>query len=209
MTATYNPTESERLIVEAREDDARMTEAPWEATGPDDSADDLDCMVDSPDHLVADASESRDPEADAAGIARTRNNLAAMADQLEAARAEVEHWRAVAVDLDGKAHRAQDEVTRCSAIALENARSRDTALVDLASYAARIAAPLGLPATATQDEIAEAVDMVVTERDVARRKLGQIAKYADDLDTNGGPEDSGSGSYVYLAVTKAPQNIPT
>lgn len=43
------------------------------------------------------------------------------------------------------------------------------------------------------------------ERDALRRKLGQIAKYADDLDANGGPEDG--GSYAYLAVAKALRGI--
>jgi hypothetical protein len=42
-------------------------------------------------------------------------------------------------------------------------------------------------------------------RDITCRKLGQIAKYADDLDANGGPEDG--GSYVYLEVAKALRNI--
>lgn len=103
MTA-YNPAEVERLIAEAREDDARMTRAPWvsrhddvKAAPPgyrlgsaqircDDSADQVPggCLV--PffvlHHTTADA------------IARTRNNLRAMAEQLESARAEVDHLTA-------------------------------------------------------------------------------------------------------------------
>ncbi len=38
----------------------------------------------------------------------------------------VEHWKQVAVRLDNEKHAAMDEVTRCSTIALENARERDT-----------------------------------------------------------------------------------
>lgn len=62
----YDPALCERLEAEAREDDARMEPAPWTCVGHD---------------LTDD---------DAAGILRQRNNLAAMADQLQAARAEVE-----------------------------------------------------------------------------------------------------------------------
>jgi len=74
-----------------------------------------------------------------------------------------------------------------------------------AACAARIATRLGLPATATQDEIAAAVNAVTAERAVTRYKLDKIAKYADDLDAHGGPEDG--GSYMYLAVAKSLQDI--
>lgn len=78
MTATYNPAEVERLVREAREDDARMTSM----------GQDGDWIADR-DAVVV----KRRPRAEihcnptnALAIARTRNNLRAMADQLEAAR---------------------------------------------------------------------------------------------------------------------------
>ena len=70
---------------------------------------------------------------------------------------------------------------------------------------ARITARLGLPLTATQDEIAAAVETMAAERDVAHHRLGEIAKYANDLDARSGPEDG--GSYVHLAVARELQDI--
>ena len=82
--------------------------------------------------------------------------------------------------------------------------ARVTSALDTAC-AMRMATRLGLPATATQDEIAEAVNAMAAEKDVTCHKLGEIAKYADDLDAHGGPEDG--GSYVYLAVAKALRDL--
>lgn len=80
MTAQYDAAESARLVAEAREDDARMTPVPW------------DCVPLIVRHFV----DVRPTGADAFGVARTRNNLSSIADQLEAAVAEAEHsegWR--------------------------------------------------------------------------------------------------------------------
>jgi hypothetical protein len=54
--------------------------------------------------------------------------LASTADMLEALMAEVEYWKAVAIRFQGDAAKARDEVTRCSKIALENARRQDELL---------------------------------------------------------------------------------
>lgn len=104
MTAKHNPDEVARLIAEARADDERMTPAPWE-TGedPGESAATLRARP---------CIRGRDPGdwvdvivpfgraySDAAGIARTRNNLRAMADQLEAAQAEIDTLRAAIANL--------------------------------------------------------------------------------------------------------------
>lgn len=108
---TYDPAEAERLITEAREDDARMVQiegherAPWravEATRKDIGRlrhyvtcipEDHPCW--SGNDMVAWSrlgiwtSDGVTEQVFAEAIARTRNNLRAMADQLEAARADV------------------------------------------------------------------------------------------------------------------------
>lgn len=69
MTVTYDPTTAARLIAEAREDDDRMEPAPW------------DCLP----LIVKLYADDQPLGSNAFGIARTRNNLRALADQLEAA----------------------------------------------------------------------------------------------------------------------------
>ncbi len=81
MTAAYNPAEVERLIAEAREDDHQMTPVPW--TGGADAV----FLADDTALLETQVRERR--LEDSRGVARTRNNLAVMADQLEAADAEI------------------------------------------------------------------------------------------------------------------------
>jgi len=89
MTADYDPTEAHRLIAEAREDDARMTPAPW-------SCDEEIAVVygNADDHdgveVACLGEEANNYDGDGLGIARFRNNLPAFADQLEAAGREVE-----------------------------------------------------------------------------------------------------------------------
>lgn len=84
MTAQHNPDECARLIAEARKDDERMSDAPWSFYKHGSMG---------PDTYVIEGSTIQVPYADAPdarGIARTRNNLRAMADQLEAAQAEIQ-----------------------------------------------------------------------------------------------------------------------
>lgn len=89
MGAQYNTDEVERLVREAREDDARMTPAPWETSEPSE-------YIICEQGAIGDTYCGRTEDiANAIGIARTRNNLRAMADQLEAARAEVERLGAL------------------------------------------------------------------------------------------------------------------
>lgn len=78
MTATYDPAIAARLIAEAREDDGRMTVAPWQA---------IDEFIYDARRAIVETLCSDD---DASGIARIRNNLRAMADQLEAAGRETD-----------------------------------------------------------------------------------------------------------------------
>lgn len=195
MTTIYDPEEVERLIAEAREDDARLGE--W--------SHDRKSVRISLRGIEAEANIERDylwlaDYRDADAIARTRNNLRPMADQLEAAHKRITDLQR---DLDNSSKIARDEVARLNQILAQNnkdwigirseleaaradiARLRselDTAtaarvlaearsnVLD-ASHAARdatklrISAWLGLPASATQDEIAAAVDAVVDERD--------------------------------------------
>ena len=98
---TYNPAEVERLIAEARADDARMTRAPWTTPTGTRFPGAVSATINGLERQVA-ASCGQAPQFDdvpdvgraladnASGIARTRNNLAAMADHLEAARREIE-----------------------------------------------------------------------------------------------------------------------
>ena len=101
MTADYNPTEAQSLIAGAREDDARMTRAPWTTPTGTRLLGSVTVVIDGRDRQVAAAcgqAAQFDDSADvgvqlginAAGIARSRNNLRALADQLEAAGREVE-----------------------------------------------------------------------------------------------------------------------
>lgn len=90
MTVTYDDAEAERLIAEAREDDARLVPPPWTAHAHGSMG---------PDYFVltrSDGDHDLLEKNDALGIARTRNNLRALADQLEAIRVEMrrrtEEW---------------------------------------------------------------------------------------------------------------------
>ena len=83
MTATYVSAEVERLVREAREDDARMTPGPWETSEPSE-------YIICDQGAIGDTYCGRTEDiANAAGITRTRNNLRAMADQIEAARTRI------------------------------------------------------------------------------------------------------------------------
>lgn len=80
----YDPGKCERLIRELREDDAEMTPPPWFGGA--------DCVSIRPDGrhvVVAEMDLPERHEANASGIARTRNNLRALANQLDAARREI------------------------------------------------------------------------------------------------------------------------
>lgn len=92
VTAAIDPPRARQLIAEAREDDAAMTPCrPRRWIGGSDAV-----YIDNPagrgDVVVMEA-EGPNRENDCRGIARTRNNLAALADQLEAALAEIERLR--------------------------------------------------------------------------------------------------------------------
>ena len=92
----YDPALCERLARETREDDARMTPTPWKRRPwPEFAVDGPSypiCIINDDDDrrpLINESKAQCDDE-DANGIARTRNNLRALADQFEAARAEIE-----------------------------------------------------------------------------------------------------------------------
>lgn len=98
---TYNKETAERLVAEALEDDGRMTQGPWEAQAFSRWGEGIDAVggrwrIFLRGH-VNPQTNSRDCDwrrADAHGIARTRNNLRAMAEQLRAASALIEQLRA-------------------------------------------------------------------------------------------------------------------
>jgi hypothetical protein len=116
----YNPAEVERLIAEAREDDARMTNGPWHGDSVagilfgDGNHEDGSIEL---AHMDGEAKEF-DPVA----IARTRNNLAAMVDQLEFARIEIDRLRHANASLVPGAMLTATEL-ECLRVELEAARA--------------------------------------------------------------------------------------
>jgi hypothetical protein len=115
------PSNPRVLIAEGLKHDAKMTGAPWEATGPDNGPDDMDCIVDSHDHLVADTSESREPIADALGIAWMRTNLRAILDGYAAALDEVERDARASAD----SPRAANDGPHATTVALTPCEDED------------------------------------------------------------------------------------
>jgi hypothetical protein len=101
----YNPTEAQRLIAEARDDDARMVRAPW-----------------SGDEMIPTSDK------DCAAIARTRNNLPTLADQLEAAGREVERLKArpLTETLDGMRLKAADATAERDSLRVDLRDANDT-----------------------------------------------------------------------------------
>lgn len=89
MTTTYDPATAARLIAEARE----VTGAWMRVSG---SAVLMPCtsMADLPATGRSWRQTARIAWPTAWGVARARNNLRAMADQLEVAAAEIDRWRA-------------------------------------------------------------------------------------------------------------------
>lgn len=75
--------------------------------------------------------------------------MTAEVDRLAQVEAERDHWKQVALRLDDENHRAQDEVSRCSAIALDNARARDAAQAELTRLRSGICQILAWPSVAT------------------------------------------------------------
>lgn len=184
MIPTYSPELSSRLIAEAKEDDTRMTalegerRSPWrvvEAKGPRFSAQAalrhyVTCIPAehpcwSSDEMTAWSrlgiwtSDGVTEKSFADGIARSRNNLRAMAEQLEAAQHEIERLakeRDAAEDecsarsedvLTAEAAKERAEVSAVSARA-----SRDTARVQL-SAAQSVIAQLHAELTSLRREI--------------------------------------------------------
>jgi hypothetical protein len=89
---TYDKDEAARLVAELREDDTRMTPTPWVRGEHEDhiggDADDPE----GPCHIVT--TEGQAMIADAGGLIRLRNSAPVLADQLEAAMAEIERLNA-------------------------------------------------------------------------------------------------------------------
>lgn len=99
MSAKYDAELCARLATEAREEDGRLPSAPWSNTFSHSRADVLAKLESGEVIVVARANITDDDATDrehaiAYGIARARNNLRAMADQLDAARADVDRLRA-------------------------------------------------------------------------------------------------------------------
>lgn len=90
----YDKDEVARLVAEQREDDARMTAGPWRAGAVETyhvfCADGAEL---GPERVLLKMNTYFPYDADAAGIARLRNNAGPLADQLEAAMGEVDRIR--------------------------------------------------------------------------------------------------------------------
>lgn len=118
MTTAYDPEIIARLVAEAREDDARMTPAPWRY----DHRGWIESMDRGINHTGAVTEVltlgARNEHDDGDGTSRQRNNLRAMADQLDAARtlidrmrndAEVGFARRHAIDRENREQRRADD----------------------------------------------------------------------------------------------------
>lgn len=79
MTTAYNPARCAELVREIREDDARMTPAPWALD------EDIACIYSGELEVVVLGEEANNYDGDGPGIERTRNRLRETADQIEAA----------------------------------------------------------------------------------------------------------------------------
>jgi hypothetical protein len=97
--------------------------------------------------------------------------------QREAALMEVEHWKTVAIRLENEKHRAQDEVTRCSSIALENARRRDAAEAARDALLPVVAAAEQWRSTVCDREACPHHDHVCSARAPARELVDAIDTY--------------------------------
>lgn len=173
----YDPAEIERLVREAREDDERMTEVPWEAQI-------FERCTGEPLHrwriflrgAQNPRTNSRDcdwTEADASGIARTRNNLTAMADQLEAAQREVER---LTTERDNA--RWADKTRRKVCEALSAERDRLRAEVERLNGQVGHLAADGDYLDAERDRLRAELADILAERELARITISMMETLA-------------------------------
>lgn len=128
---TYDPALIERLVAEAREDDAKMVRAPWTWT------DGVLLWNEDADHCVLNHAGVLWDVSDEykVGIVRIRNNLSALANQLEAALCEVKRVRRVgdlAFDAARVQHVAEVDALRESVHVLTATTRADQLRVELA-----------------------------------------------------------------------------
>lgn len=160
MTATYNRAENERLEREAREDDKRMTPGEWEVR-------DLGLFSANPGssrhYETASVTSLPDYGRNLPAIARTRNNLRAMADQLEAARTRI-------ADADTEISAANSEIS-----SLRVLRAATQGEVERLAEANRsLTAAIATARTEGRNEAARDMIRVCGERDDYRRQLDEV-----------------------------------
>lgn len=167
MTTQHNPAEIARLIAEAREDDARMTRGPWSVPSGTRLLGAVNATIDGMDRQVASAAGQAlqfDDTADvgrqlginAEAIARTRNNLRAMADQLEAAGREI------------------DRLTACMSVAGLQCFMRGSSPDSVAEHMRNVArswTELESKATAERDRLRAERDRAVEDMEAAEQRM--------------------------------------
>jgi hypothetical protein len=125
--------------------------------------------------------------------------------EIERLHAGVEYWRQVAIRLDDEKHEAQAEVTRCSSIALENARDRDVARAEVERLTAAAAAKGNSLSKAATCRGSSQEDPTVTIRRLRQRLyvVEPVYRAAVALHRNGARETHEAIDRVELAVCRA------
>ncbi len=180
----WDPIVAARLQAELREDDARMTPGPWRDQQEDDETRESHEVLDCEGFRVPSGSKQ-----DAVGIARLRNNAREVADQLEAARAEIASAREL---IDSEVHVAfarmmLSEVDGMRALVAVVERWNDDGKVgDDAVHSAvatyRDGARSDLRIVATRGEVDFVARMMIAEWERVEREkvnISRVATFAD------------------------------
>jgi len=228
MTAAWDLAEAARLAAELLEDDARMTRAPWTTPTGTRLLGAVTATIDGVERQVA-AAVGQAPQFDAAadvgsalgtnaaGIARLRNNARSVADQLEAAAAEIDRlqhgptrdaladWKSAAERPGGRfsawcalyaqVKEARAEVERCSASLVELVAQRARLTSERDEAQARIADLEQQRAGA-----GDALVVVTADRDAARAMVAtheaRAAKLRAEFETDDPDEISATTKMV-------------
>ncbi len=183
MTVSHDPMLCARLIAEAHDDDASMLPATW-------VAEDDELYSDSQRMgtvQVAGFTQDADEECQR-GIARTRNNLRDLADQLEAACADAATWREMYQSALGTVH-AENDALRAEVAKLRDIVSMNAACAD-AEWRGKREEQIDAIADALGDEsewsnlsdrgdnALEAATSIVAERDKLRAEVARLTAAA-------------------------------
>lgn len=186
MTAAYDPELVARLAREAREDDERMTPGPWKQLGRHGEV-----MSESPGssrhYETTPVTAIPDYAGNLACIARTRNNLRATADQLEAMQAiasryddDLQMMRATEADLQHNRRRADEAEHQLEAAQARIAELEATVECEhrLACETSDVIAELEQSIEARLAEVLEREAARERERDAAVERIAKLEETA-------------------------------